>query len=158
MTRLVSSLLLIGACAPDVGSVSFDPPDVAAFQQMQPFLEGRCATLDCHGDEGRPMRLYSETGLRMPGVDRDLPFTPEELQANAFSFLAVDPGVSADRHLSFLKPLAESEGGMEHVGEDVFLPDDDEARCVRGWLARETDASWTSSCEAASARWGPPAE
>src|SRR5206468_7723502 len=42
-------------------------PDQLAFETfVSPFLERKCATLDCHGQVGRPLRLYSGRGLRLP--------------------------------------------------------------------------------------------
>lgn len=146
-------LLLLSACAPDVGTMMIDAPDVAAYPTMQPYLEARCATLDCHGDEGRPLRLYAETGLRIDGVARDTPLTSDELEANAWSLFGVDAAQRSDAHLSYLKPLAESEGGMAHVGGDVLALDSDEARCVLGWLSGVTDTTWETGCEAANQRW-----
>lgn len=149
-------LVVLSACGPEVGSVSVEAPDVAALTQMQPFLEGRCATLDCHGDEGRPLRLYSETGLRGPAVDRASPLGADELEANAWSLVNVDPGAPPLDHLVYLKPLAEREGGMHHVGGDVFVHESAESNCIFGWLAGETTSSWAADCDTANARWAPP--
>ena len=43
-------------------------PDPVQFkdQGVSKFLERRCGTLDCHGQGGRPLRLYSGRGLRLP--------------------------------------------------------------------------------------------
>ena len=149
-------MVLLWACAPDVGSIPLDAPNVDAYEALHPYLEARCATLDCHGDEGRPLRLYAETGLRLPGVDRDLPVTAEELEANAWSLVGVDPGSDSERSLVFLKPLDRSEGGMEHVGEDVFTRGSAEAECLSWWLDGAADPSGIPSCEAAEMRWMLP--
>lgn len=151
MRAMILTLALIG-CAPDVGTVTFDEPNIDAYAQVHPFLEARCATLDCHGDEGRPLRLYAETGLRQPGVERDVPLTVSELQANAWSLLAVDPQAPPELHLAILKPLAESEGGMDHVGEDVFGASSNEAACLSWWLSGAS-GSTNADCEAANERW-----
>jgi hypothetical protein len=142
------------ACGPDVGVVPPSAPDVVGFGELQPWLEARCATLDCHGDPGRPLRLFSETGLRAPGVSRDATLTAEELEDNAWSLFGVDDA-SADRHLAVTKPLARAAGGVHHVGGDVWTSRDDPAyRCLVGWLEGPARAeTWRADCAAASATW-----
>jgi hypothetical protein len=149
-------LIAVGllACAPDTRPVPLAEPDVASFGELQPWLEARCATLDCHGDPGRPLRLFSETGLRAPGTSRDAPLSSAELEDNAWSLFGVDDA-PAERHLAVTKPLARSAGGVDHVGGDVWTSRDDPMhRCLVGWLdeARRPE-SWTVDCAAARAAW-----
>lgn len=147
------------ACGPDVGAVPLSEPDVAGFGELQPWLEARCATLDCHGDPGRPLRLFSETGLRAPGVTRDAPLTAGELEDNAWSLFGVDDA-PAERHLAVTKPLARSAGGVHHVGGDLWTTTDDPAhRCLVGWLEKGTRAeTWRTDCETTRAAWSVPPE
>ena len=111
-------------------------------------VKRRCATLDCHGDPGRPLRIYSETGLRALGRDRALPLDAAEIAANVESIVAVDPGApDADHHRLVLEPLAPSAGGMHHVGGDVWLDRSDPGYvCLREWLAGRSPGT---SCEVA---------
>jgi hypothetical protein len=44
---------------------------------VQPYVEAGCATLDCHGDPGRPLRLYSELGLRKAAELRPRPLSDD---------------------------------------------------------------------------------
>ncbi len=157
----IVALSIVG-CAPAPGGESLPPADVDSYAtEVHDYVEARCATLDCHGDPGRPMRLFSETGLRMMGIERTSPIVAAELEANAQSLVGIDPGApSADRHILILKPLAETEGGMEHVGHTVWpTRDEPGARCLSGWLEGLSDASWRATCASARDRWSvPPAE
>ena len=131
------ALLLVGC----VGSGGVEPaPDGGAAVDyatyVHPILEARCAPLDCHGDPGRPLRLYAQTGLRAADGLRFMPITPAELDLNVRSLAAVDPGVAPEESLVMTKPLA---GGVGHAGGDVWTsPDDPEAVCLLGWLAGRT--------------------
>lgn len=137
---LLLAAWLAAACGPadqsetHLGSL----PDVTVYEsEVHPYLERRCATLDCHGDPGRPLRLYAETGLRALGRDRDLPLDAEELAANVASIAGVDPVTDPDRDVMLLKPLAIDAGGMHHIGGDDIWADrsDPGYVCVREWLA-----------------------
>lgn len=149
MTRhLLWAALLAASCAPTNGEVSLPMPDAMVYEtELHPYLEATCATLDCHGDRGRPLRLYSDTGLRLRTDLRDTPMTPEEMAANAFALVAVDPTHAAEQHLVVLKPLNRSEGGMSHEGDNLHMTLADPGyRCLLGYLdgayldgARDTD-------------------
>lgn len=154
MKRALPFLLL--ACGPSPGAIPAVEVDVEAFAaEVQGYVAPRCATLDCHGDEGRPLRLYGEVGLRQFAdgvVDRDAPLTTAELEENALSAANVDPGApTVDAHLLLLKPLAESAGGAQHEGEEIWADRDDPGYlCLRAWLAGEV-ATASDSCAAARA-------
>ncbi|HTE56684.1 MAG TPA: hypothetical protein VK698_37785 [Kofleriaceae bacterium] len=147
MRRLLAGLaaaLALGsaACAyDDPGMVPLDQLDQQAFtRDVQPIFEARCATLDCHGVEGRPLRLYAETGLRLRDDLRDLPMTDEEVIANVRSAEGVDPGARPDLNLILRKPLAEAAGGVQHEGGDLWLSrDEPQAACVVAWLAGQSE-------------------
>jgi len=157
MRVALALLVLLAGCGPEVGTDPIATPDLAAYDSVHPYLEGRCATLDCHGDPGRPLRLFSETGLRAPGVDRDAELQPQERMANGWALVSVDPGADPETHLLMLKPLAENEGGMHHVGDTVWATRDDPGyRCLLGWLRADADVTWESACTAAADEWSVP--
>ena len=59
-----------GSCAssPDPGrATTIVAPDFVQFKTggVNDLLANRCGTLDCHGQVGRPLRIYSRTGLRI---------------------------------------------------------------------------------------------
>lgn len=157
MTRAHSALLattlgVIAAsagCAPaDQGESYLEMSDVGAYTEyVHPLLEGTCATLDCHGSRGRPLRLYSTTGLRIrddlrtPAGVPEIPATDEELAANVRSIDAVDQDeVDVDARFVLSKPISDTGGGIHHHGGQIWYGRDDVAyRCVRAWLTGSID-------------------
>ncbi len=121
---------------------------------VDPILEARCATLDCHGDPGRPLRLYAETGLRARDALRGQPITEDELVANVRAIVAVDPGAAPDATLMLAKPL----GAFDHVGGRLWLSADEaQPACLRGWLAgRSGDPTVLAACQIAGAEVALP--
>lgn len=131
-------------------------PPLATFQQVSPVLEQRCGTLDCHGQIGRPLRIYSQYGLRsemsgqvpdasnyFPGDDA-LPTTPYEIQDNWASVCGLQPeiiaavyasgGTNPNAHQLTLvrKPLLEE----KHKGGQVFFDDSPGNECIQTWLTQ----------------------
>ncbi len=137
MRRLVLIALLAG-CQGQGDPVLLPAADVAGYQaSVHPIMEARCGTLDCHGDPGRPLRLYSETGLRAADELRAQLITEAEIEANARSLLAVDPDPSGRPSLVLSKPLA---GMVEHEGKDLWLSaTEPQYVCVAGWLEARLD-------------------
>lgn len=135
-------LLALG-CGYDAGETvpltDLDAPFYAA--HVQPILATGCASLDCHGVDGRPLRLYSEDGLRRRDDLRGQPLSAGELAWNVEVFEAIDPDApSADENVALTKPLAVDAGGLYHVGGDLWATrDDPRYRCLRTWLAGELD-------------------
>lgn len=146
---------VLGACSgPAPGVASARSLDVDAYRtDVHAVLEPRCATLDCHGDAGRPMRLYAETGLRRTAELRlsDAPLSDEEGLLNVEAIAGVDPEVPVDESRVLLKPLAPSAGGMHHRGRAIWLTRDDDAYvCVSAWLAGTLDDSDREACTRAA--------
>ncbi|MDB4992901.1 MAG: hypothetical protein JWM74_333 [Myxococcaceae bacterium] len=128
-------------------------PDPAQFQAgVSFFLERRCGTLDCHGQPGRPLRIYGARGLRK---QNDAALTPisgdtsvEEIAANYRSVIALEPeamsrvvaadGALPERLLLIRKPIDIGEGGERHKGGPVISRGSDGYRCLTSWLANET--------------------
>lgn len=152
---LVSS----AACVPEAqGEVGLAMSDVALYgAYVHPLFEGSCASLDCHGDPGRPLRLYAETGLRIRDDLRTPPgaaltaITEEELAANVSSIAAVDADAyDVDERFVLLKPLSDIGGGIHHFGGRIWAgPNDVAYRCVRSWLVNAID---DAACVEAAAR------
>ena len=137
LTLVLAALAAPACTGDDPGETPAPSGDVASYtRDLHPLLEASCATLDCHGDRGRALRLYSEIGLRAEGLSRDAGQTDPELAANVASLLAVDPGAAPTRHLALLKPLSKAEGGVAHVGPKLWLNKDDPGYlCLLGWLS-----------------------
>lgn len=120
------------------------------------FLEQRCGTLDCHGQEGRAFRLYSAGGLRLPNdagiFPGSAPDTPAEIAANYQSLVALQPEQTSlvvtgkEPPTSLLicaKPLAL----QTHKGGQVLAPNGSGEACLESWLVGQIDPR---SCVAAA--------
>jgi hypothetical protein len=141
----------VAACSGTNGTVpvATSADSLASYAgSVHAILEARCATLDCHGDPGRPLRLYAETGLRDADALRGQPITMDELAANVRAIAAVDPGAPADTSIVMGKPL----GRYHHVGGVVWpAPDAAQPTCVRGWLAGISgDPAVAAACQQAA--------
>jgi hypothetical protein len=128
-------------------------PDQAQFSAVSPMLERRCGTLDCHGQGGRPLRLYSGRGLRLPNDAGNAPgkndTTEEEVAANYRAVIGLEPeqltrviaGVKQPRDLLLLKKPLNLEG---HKGGPAFAPTNDPAEvCLTTWIRGTVD---TTAC------------
>jgi hypothetical protein len=141
-----SALALVAAAMACTGTndeVAFPRPgDVEAYaRDVHPILEARCATLDCHGDPRRPLRLYAETGLRAADELRGTSLTLAELLDNARSLSAVDPDSDPSDSLVLTKPLR---ARVDHEGGDQWRDaTDPQPTCVLGWLAGLSPTSAT---------------
>jgi len=141
--RTLVPLLVASACGGVSGGgsqplVELDGDGYAS--EVHPILEARCATLDCHGVDDRPLRLYAETGLRLQGDLRDQPVQADELTADVRAIEAIDPGAEPADSLMIRKPLAEAAGGVFHEGGDLWTSKDDpQLLCVLAWLSGDSD-------------------
>ncbi len=124
-------------------------PDQAQFDAVSPVFERRCGTLDCHGQAGRPLRIYSGRGLRLPNDGGLAPgigdTTAAEVAANYRAVIGLEPeemtrvvaGVDPPRTLLILaKPL-----NLEsHKGGPAFAPTNDPGEvCFTTWLKGAVD-------------------
>lgn len=151
----------------DVKGPSFDDFDAKG---VSGFLEVRCGSLDCHGQLGRPLRIFSGRGLRAvsdagaysgsSGTSRAeridnyyavLGLQPEVLRrvvegarrAADGEALTADEAKDAapERLLLVSKPRNE----VVHKGGAVVAPASNGDRCVTSWLSGATDQA---ACEA----------
>jgi hypothetical protein len=154
----LASVAGIVACASSVSkddgtlrTTTILAPDQGQFAAVSPMLERRCGTLDCHGQVGRPLRLYSGRGLRLPN-DAGLgpgqgDTTAEEITANYRAVIGLEPeqltrvvaGVIPPRSLLLLyKPL---NLGF-HKGGPAFAPTGDPGEaCLVTWMQGAVDPS-----------------
>jgi hypothetical protein len=107
------------------------------------FLENQCGGLDCHGQVGRPLRIYSTNGLRLPNDASLMPgsglVSSDELFANFSAAINIEPaemtrvveGLDAPTQLLLVKkPL-----GLErHKGGTRMVMGDDMYTCLTSWL------------------------
>ena len=153
----VGAIVFGTACSsPDAARISpLALPDRTQFTtSVSPFMERRCGALDCHGQIGRPLRIFSQFGLRMkkgPNGTRDTnPTTAEELTANYFATVGLEPEDISDSLLTkgafndFLllkKPLSIEGGGVRHKGGPVLRSGDVGFDCLYSWISGQVNAA-----------------
>jgi hypothetical protein len=131
-------------------------------QYVSEVMEKRCGTLDCHGSDYRPMRMFGRFGLRHPVEGNrtgEASTTDFEKSANYFALCAIepekiakvvdDPGGNAVNTLLVVRKARGQEG---HKGGRVFDAWDDSDRCVVGWLRGDAEQSVRDACAAAVAK------
>ncbi len=158
VTVLVLALALAVACGPS-NPGGYEPILAPSFQSfagmgtdpgVHTFLERRCGTLDCHGQLGRPFRLFSTVGLRLINdaglVSGGGPDTAQEIFANYEALVGLQPvdtslvteGRESPRSLLVVaKPLAL----QVHKGGAVLAPGDSGDVCLESWLTGTYDAA-----------------
>jgi hypothetical protein len=151
-----SAIGLVAGCEGRGDATAVTPGDRAAYgADVEPVLAARCATLDCHGDPGRPLRLYSTTGLRADDSlrGRDAGLTDDEIDDNIAAIAAVDPGAPAEAHLLVRKPLAE----IGHEGGRVWASRSEaQVVCVQGWLGgKSLEPAVAAACVTARTEVAP---
>jgi hypothetical protein len=142
--------------------VQNEPSDIRFFPDKEEFINGgvsammeaRCGTLDCHGQIGRPLRIYGQRGLRLEIPDQDLrdnrPTTLNERIENYQSVIGLEPEGLSDtvmtdgrytNHQLLLKPLDDQSVGVRHKGGPVlqFGNNDPGWLCLYGWVSNRPD-------------------
>lgn len=137
--------------APDANAVTeLVQPDYETYRQyVDPYIQRRCGTLDCHGQPGRAYRIYGVNGFRLYNIDAGLvsgqqPTVEAEVRANYQAAIGIEPeemsrvvakqGEDVDRLLLLRKPLRLE----RHKGGPAMSEDDAGYRCVVAWLRVRT--------------------
>ncbi len=161
LATLTLAALGLSACDEDLTArAEFRCPDKEIFvNYVSPLMERRCGTLDCHGSDFRPMRLYGELGLRHPNelnIAGGNGTTPLELESNYHSVCTIEPEkvseVTADpggQSVNKLLLVRKGRGTEGHKGGKVFNPFDQADLCVVGWLRGDNEKAVSAACAAA---------
>lgn len=140
----------------DTDYVDFKGPLAGdAFTPVSGVLERRCGTLDCHGSIYRPLRIYGQGGLRIPGagnVSGGNPTTPDELTANYQAAISLEPEIMQavlagdkfpDQLTLIRKPLLLE----KHKGGPVFSKSSAGYTCLNDWVLGKTPDKATCDAE-----------
>jgi hypothetical protein len=107
------------------------------------FLENQCGTLDCHGQVGRPFRIFSQNGLRLAndgGLLAGSGATSQaEINANYLSAIGLEPEemsavVSGAAPPTALLLVKKPRGLEHHKGGTRIVEGDPSDLCLTGWL------------------------
>lgn len=139
-------------CGPSVDAETHEladtlrAPSEAAFPDVANALQLRCATLDCHGQVGRNLRLYGFGGLRLSKTDTPMgnPTTDLEFDAAYDSLVGLEPEVMSSVVALKLDPnqltLVRKIRGIEHhKGGQLVVKGDALDRCLVLWLTNKSD-------------------
>jgi len=145
------TLLLMG-CAPSVEEQAREHRSVLAapaqdsFPDVSDALQQSCATLDCHGQAGRALRVYGYGGLRLSSVDTPLgdPTTDLEYLASYESLVSLEPEtlskvVARQADPNELSLVRKARGIEHHKGGQRAIPGDSLDRCIVLWLTDNFD-------------------
>lgn len=140
-------VLLLGACA---GPAERDErravPGQAGFALVSGALGVHCGSLDCHGQVGRSLRLYSQAGLRLEAYPSlVIPVSDAEVLADYQSVVSLEPeqlalvlrdhGADPER----LTLIRKARGREHHKGGAQVVVGDVVDRCLVSWLADDVD-------------------
>lgn len=155
---VVAALGLGGAPAcssVDQQQVAVAVPDRGEFPLVADAISAKCATLDCHGQVGRNLRMYWQRGLRLdPGAfPGEGETTPDEYDQTFRSLVALEPlkmdaVVKREARPDGLTLVRKGRGTEAHKGGAKLVVGGDADRCLVSWLVGSTDVA---ACKAAAA-------
>jgi hypothetical protein len=107
----------------------------------------RCATLDCHGQAGRNLRIYGYGGLRLAATETPQgdPTTDAEYLASYDSLVGLEPEVlskvvTLQADPNSLSMIRKARGIEHHKGGQQMQTGDALDRCIVLWLQNMADA------------------
>ncbi len=125
-------------------------PDRAQFGVVAAAMQRRCATLDCHGQVGRNLRLYGLGGLRLSTAEAPIvdpladPTSIAELDSSFASVVELEPEAlwrvraqGADPNQ--LSIVRKTRGIEKHKGGQLARAGDTLDRCLVLWLSGTAD-------------------
>lgn len=164
-SSIASALAALGAAFTSSCSIATQPadtplgdlPNYETFKsaKVSDFMEHRCGGLDCHGQEGRPLRIYGQWGLRLKAGEkgkRNTTATSEEERVENYrSVVGLEPenlakcfasqGTNVETFQLLKKPLDISGFGIRHKGGPVLRAQESDAgwQCLFGWVSGKVD-------------------
>ncbi|MEO6601889.1 MAG: hypothetical protein ABIQ16_18570 [Polyangiaceae bacterium] len=151
---LIAVALSLQACGPSVSEEavrlgsSLQAPSQIAFPDVADALQKRCATLDCHGQAGRNLRLYGYGGLRLSQADTPIgiPTTDLEYKASYDSVVGLEPEIMSEvvqlrADVNQLTMIRKIRGIEHHKGGQLVIEGNAFDRCIVLWLTNRPDPS-----------------
>jgi len=144
-------LLGCGSTEPQAGRLSETQlPAREQFPVVGAAMQRRCATLDCHGQATRNLRLYGYGGLRLSSPETPIvdpvadPTTVQELDASYESTIGLEPEalwrvVAQGADPNQLSLLRKPRGIEKHKGGELMRTGDALDRCLVLWLTHMAD-------------------
>ena len=142
------------ACGPNLEQqtaeqdVQLQAPSRNDFPPVSDALQLRCATLDCHGQVGRNLRIYGYGGLRLSATQSplDFPTVDAEYQASYDSVVSLEPEalsqvVTLEADPNSLSMIRKPRGLEHHKGGQEMRAGDALDRCIVLWLQNKADAA-----------------
>lgn len=123
-------------------------PDATTFAPVALVLIQTCGTIDCHGQVGRNLRLYGNTGMRLSASDVPtslLPTSQDEITQDFASLVGLEPEIMSQvvadkgadpQRLTFVR---KARGVEDHKGGTVIVAGDARDVCITSWLAGQTN-------------------
>ena len=155
---VLATLLLSASCstAPSdarIGVIGPNSSEKAFGIPVGNFLGHRCGTLDCHGQPGRNLRIWSCEGMRLSPGDVSIckraqggrTTTEEEHLATYRSIVGLEPAIMSEvvanhgQDPELLTFIRKARGVESHKGGALFVPGDDQDVCVTSWLSGRTN-------------------
>lgn len=158
--------MLFASCLPEYANNAISCPPYEDFPAVSTLLERRCGTLDCHGSDARPLRIYGQYGLRLkpPGSEDDGLFagnleratTEIEREANYRSVCGLEAErthkvVTGEDTVETLTLVRKPRLTEKHKGGRIWNQGKPPDRCLVSWLQAQYEPGTmdTSDCEAA---------
>ncbi len=121
----------------------------ARFELVSGVLGARCGSLDCHGQVGRSLRIYSQLGLRLdanefPGLDAGV-VSEGEVLANYWASVSLEPDTMAlvvsdqGRDPERLTLVRKARGSENHKGGAAIAAGSAADHCILSWLSSDVD-------------------
>jgi hypothetical protein len=144
------AIAIAAACSSPspTATVQETTPSEASFPPVALVLVQTCGTLDCHGQVGRNLRIYGNTGLRLRASDVPtslLPTSADEISQDFASLVGLEPEIMSEvvadkgadpERLTFIRKMR----GLEsHKGNAVVVAGDARDVCITSWLAGATN-------------------
>ncbi len=148
----IGSGLVFASCVDAAAVITVKCPPEEDFKKVSPVLEQRCGTLDCHGNPGRPLRIYGSIGLRAPDKNEaknpnyypggSEPTTDNEISLNYRAVCALEPEIMAEvvsgtKKVEQLTLVRKPRLSEKHKGGRVWDQGKPGDRCLTDWLQNQ---------------------